>query len=244
MNKILLHIPHSSKEIPDCFWNNICQSKETINKFVSDITDINTDLLFSNNKYEKIVFPYSRVFCDVEKFDNEELEPMSTFGMGVIYSKTNLGLCFRKYNKEYNDMVLAKYYKPYHKNLNNKVENLLKENKYVVLVDCHSFSKNIIMIKENQKNLPEICIGFNGTKDKLAKSCVQFFKNLGYKVKINYPYSGTMIPSKFLDNQNLKLKSIMIEINKKLYEKDPTSFNKIQQDINNLLNLIEHLNFD
>ena len=244
MNKILLHIPHSSKVIPDCFWNNTCQSGEIINKFVNDITDIDTDILFSNNKYEKIVFPYSRIFCDVEKFDNDKLEPMSKFGMGVIYSKTNYGLCFRNYDKDYCDMVLTKYYHPYHKALNYKVENLLKENDHVVLVDCHSFSKNIIMIKENQKNLPEICIGFNGTKDKLSKYCIQFFKNLGYKVKSNYPYSGTIIPSRFINKQNPKLKSVMVEINKELYKKNSTSFYKLQQDINDLLKMIESLNFN
>jgi len=171
----------------------------------------------------------------IQKFDNDKLEPMSKFGMGVIYSKTNYGLCFRNYDKDYSDMVLTKYYHPYHKTLNYKVENLLKENDHVVLVDCHSFSKNIIMIKENQKNLPEICIGFNGTKDKLSKYCIQFFKNLGYKVKSNYPYSGTIIPSSFINKQNPKLKSVMVEINKELYKKSLTSFYKLQQDINGLL---------
>ena len=124
------------------------------------------------------------------------------------------------------------------------MENLLKENEYVVLVDCHSFSRDIIMVKKNQKDLPEICIGFNGKKDKLSKSCIDFFKNLGYKVKSNYPYSGTMIPNSFINKQNFKLKSIMIEINKELYVKSTASFNKLQQDINNLLQMIENFNFN
>ncbi len=244
MNKIFLHIPHSSKEIPTVFWRNTCQSKEIINRFVDVITDTDTDILFTDNGYEKIVFPYSRVFCDVEKFDDDELETMSKFGMGVVYSKNNSGLCFRNHDKEYTDMVLTNYYYPYHTTLNDKVEKLLKENETVVLVDCHSFSKDIIMIKENQEDLPEICIGFNEDKNCLAEFCVQFLEELGYKVKINYPYSGSMVPNKFIENPNDRLKSVMIEINKELYMRDTDTFYKVQKDINNLLTSIESLNLD
>ena len=213
MNKILLHIPHSSKVIPDCFWNNVYQCKEIIDRFVDDITDTDTDNLFASNDYEKILFPYSRVFCDVEKFDNDEFEPMSKFGMGAIYTKTNLGLGFRNHNEEYSNMVLSKYYYPYHEALNSKTESLLRENEYVILVDCHSFAKDIIMVEENRNDLPDFCIGFNGAEDELSKLCVQYFKNLGYTVKCNYPYAGTMIPNRFINNPNPKLKSVMIEIN-------------------------------
>lgn len=244
MNKIILHIPHSSKIIPDCFWNNVCCPQEIIKKFVDAITDIETDVLFTNNKYDKIVFPYSRVFCDVEKFADDKLEPMSKFGMGVVYSKTNLGLSFREYNKNYRDMVLSEYYAPYHKSLDCKFAESLKKHEYVVLIDCHSFSQDIIMVKKNQKDLPEICIGFNGTKDDLAELCINFFENLGYQVKSNYPYEGTMIPNLFINEPTPKLKSVMIEINKELYMKDTTEFNRVQKDINELLCVIENFNFN
>ena len=65
-----------------------------------------------------------------------------------------------------------------------------------------------------------------------------------YKVKSNYPYSGAMIPNSFINKQNPKLKSVMIEINKELYENSIASFYKVQQDINNLLKIIATLNFN
>lgn len=244
MNKILLHIPHSSTKIPKIFWKNVFVGKHIINKFIKDITDADTDILFGHNKYDKIIFPYSRVFCDVEKFADDNLEVMSKFGMGAVYLKTNLGVSFRNYNKEYSDMVLHKYYYPYHKKLNNKVENLLNSNKTVVLVDCHSFSKDIIMFEECKKDLPEICIGFNDKQDKLAKLCIQFFKDLKYNVKINYPYSGTMVPNNYIGKSNPRLKSIMIEINKEIYINNKKNFKKLQKDINEILKIIEFANLD
>jgi len=244
MNKILLHIPHSSTKLPKEFWQNICTSKQIIEKFVKDITDVDTGILFASNEYDKIIFPYSRVFCDVEKFADDNLEVMSKFGMGAIYSQTNFGVKFRNYNKEYNNKILHKYYYPYHEMLNRKVESLLRLKENVVLVDCHSFSKNIIMIEENKDDLPEICIGFNGEKDKLAKLCEQYFKNLKYNVKSNYPYPGTMVPNDYIDNPNAKLKSIMIEINKEIYVNNKDNFARLQKDINELLRMIEFAHLD
>ena len=180
MNKILLHIPHASTKLPNEFWENVVQAKEVINRFMNVITDVDTDKLFAENEYDKLVFPYSRVFCDVEKFADDELETMSKYGMGVVYSKTNLGVCFRSYDKEYTDKVLTKYYYPYHQELNEKAENMLSDGSLVVLIDCHSFSKEIIMEKDKQVDLPEICIGYND-EDTLANLCVRYFEEKKYK---------------------------------------------------------------
>ena len=57
-----------------------------------------------------------------------------------------------------------------------------------------------------------------------------------YDVKINYPYSGSMIPAKFVGNPDVF--PIMIEVNKKLYLNNEDDFNKIKIVINQLLGVI------
>lgn len=90
MNNIILHIPHSSLKIPNWYYK-LVNDKNIVKSFNTIITDLKTDLLFGKNKFKKVVFPYSRVFCDVEKFADDSKEIMSKFGMGYIYTKTHLG---------------------------------------------------------------------------------------------------------------------------------------------------------
>ena len=123
------------------------------------------------------------------------------------------------------------------------MEEQLQTADYVVLIDCHAFSKDIVMNKEKQIDLPDICIGFNGEEDELAKLCIQFFEGLHYTVKSNDPYSGAMIPNRFISQPNEKLKTVMIEINKELYRENPQAIKRIQGEINRLFKKIELLKF-
>lgn len=242
MNKILLHIPHSATKIPKMFWKDVCVEKEVIIDFVKNITDTDTDKLFGTNKYKRICFPCSRVFCDVEKFA-DDTEIMNKFGMGVVYTKTNKGVEFRKPNEDYKKHILEKYYYPYHNELDKQVQKLLKGKDKVILVDCHSFGKEIIMFNNKRNNLPDICVGFNGVLNKLAQQAFNYFTNLGYNVKFNYPYEGTIIPNSLIKKPNKKLLSVMLEINKEIYLHDKHKFEKLQSEINNFLKIVENTEF-
>ena len=120
-NKIILHLPHASTELPQEFFNNqLLISKEELNQFNVDITDLYTDELFNANQYTKVKAKYSRIFCDVERFAKDFKEPMAKLGMGKIYSKNLQGETFIKTDKKYKKEVFKNYYKPYHKELTKK----------------------------------------------------------------------------------------------------------------------------
>jgi hypothetical protein len=42
-----------------------------------------------------VIFPISRLVCDVERFPSDPDEPMATRGMGVIYTRTLMGEVLR-----------------------------------------------------------------------------------------------------------------------------------------------------
>ena len=241
MTKIFLHIPHSGECIPKNFFNNITISKDEVIDFKNAITDTKTDKLFGRNFYKRLKAKYSRIFCDMEKYADDEKEEMSKFGMGVIYTKTNKDVKFAEYDDEYRQNVLNKYYYPYHAKLDKKVNKLLFKNN-VILIDCHSFSKDIIMFAERKENLPDICVGFNSDVNmKLVDFVCNFFEEQGYKVARNYPYSGSMVPNNLLvDTNGHKFESIMIEINKTAYLFDKNKFKKMQIVINELLKKLEN----
>ena len=71
---------------------------------------------------------------------------------------------------------------------------------------------------------PDICIGTDPfhTPEELTQNAEEFFKGKGYSVKINSPYSGTIVPLKHL-NRDRRVSSLMIELNRGLYLKEGTN---------------------
>ena len=80
---------------------------------------------------------------------------------------------------------------------------------------CHSFTDRPLNTDQD-KVLPshDICIGT--AENHATSDLLDFFKNqfenLGYSVKLNSPYSGTMIPAKFY-KKGMRVGGLMIENN-------------------------------
>ena len=70
MNSILFHVPHSSLKIPKQYWNICVKDKKYIKNINIFLSDYLTDKLIPSNCH-KLVFRYSRLFCDVEKFKDD-----------------------------------------------------------------------------------------------------------------------------------------------------------------------------
>ncbi len=224
---ILIHIPHSSLKLPKIFYKNIILNEEKINKENLELCDLYVDKLIKNLKVNKLIFKYSRLFCDVERFKDDNLESMSKIGMGFIYTHTSDKEKFINYSDEYKNYVINKYYDKHHNELDNLSNEIIDKYNKCLLVDLHSFSDTKIKKLLNLENNPDICIGvdINFEDKNITKFTEAYFKNLGYSVKINYPYVGTMVPNIFYKNKNIRFKSIMIEINKRVYLDD----NKINE---------------
>ena len=189
------------------------------------MTDWYTDELFINGVGIPIVAPVSRVICDTERFRSDADEPMSRIGMGVCYTTTHdlkYNFSWREGHKEW---VLENPYDIHHRNLELAVDRALDEHGKALILDCHSFSPVPLPYEPDQNpDRPDICIGTDPfhTPEELAQKTEKFFKNKGYTVKINSPYSGTIVPLKHL-NRNSNVHSIMLEINRGLYLKEGTN---------------------
>jgi len=85
---MILHIPHSSTTLPDSFQvlDGVLLEKE-----FQRMTDWFTDELFDYAGAKKLVFPYSRLYCDVERFRDDDKEEMVKKGMGVCYTSSSFG---------------------------------------------------------------------------------------------------------------------------------------------------------
>lgn len=213
INSFILHIPHSSTHLPSL--DGFILDK--VEKNISLLTDHATDKIFDVDGVEKIVTPYSRLFCDVERFEDES-EPMFNLGRGFYSTNGYDGSELRELDEGAKVKVYHDYYLKHHERFYKKVKEKLKKHGVAHIIDCHSFNdKPIVPFNYNTKS-PDVCIGTDPfhTPKYLLEYTVNYFLNLGYTVEINNPYSGCIIPKPFFKTNN-DVKGIMIEINKRLY---------------------------
>ena len=222
---IVLHIPHASKYIPDEYIKYFTLSKKDLEIEILKMTDHFTDKLFdvSGDNIHQLKFPLSRLLVDVERFEKDELEPMSKVGMGCVYEKTHDGNSLKDI-EHIKDELINKFYKTHHKKFTKIVDEKLKENNKVLIIDCHSFPKHPLPYELNKEmHRPEICIGTDNfhTSEKLKNSFGKLFEGLNFTVKYNEPFKGSIVPLKFY-NKNKRVQSIMIEVRRDLYMDEKT----------------------
>lgn len=128
--KVLLHMPHISLKVPKMFYNGLIISKDEFNIYNLKTSDVLVDELFKDLKGIKISPKYSRMFCDVERFKDDDMEVMSKVGQGIIYTHTFDGVLFHKHDEKYKKKVL-KYYNRYHNKLDKITKKLLKKRIYI-----------------------------------------------------------------------------------------------------------------
>ena len=223
MKQLILHIPHSSINIP--FNDGYVVTEEFLESELLKLTDWYTDDLFYSEQEITVTADFSRIFCDPERFPDDSQEIMSKYGMGVLYEKSDSNAILRIISQELRERILSEYYWPHHKKLNDAVNFQLEQFSQATIIDCHSFP-NIPLERSLDKNLerPDFNIGTDSfhTPQKLIDVSVDFFKKAGYSLGINRPYSGSIVPLMHYQ-KNRNVQTIMLEINRKLYLKEQSN---------------------
>ena len=211
---MILHIPHSSTNTLDYTFD--CD----VNTQLALLTDYRTDELFQHDDASRLVFPVSRLICDVERFEDDQQESMAKVGMGVCYEKTASGDSLRQVTDAQRRGILETYYRPHHQRLTAMVDAELALNQHALIIDCHSYPNEPLPCDQNQTVFrPDICIGTNGfhTPAALANFTYYFFQDRGYTVAFNLPHSGCMVPTAHY-RKNERVYSVMLEVNRNAYK--------------------------
>lgn len=212
------------------------------------MTDAYTGQLFASIKNSGVLFvnKYSRLVMDPERFEDDSKEVMSERGMGAIYTKTSAGSPLRKpMTRADRDAIIKNYYKPYHERLTAEVGDLVKKFGECLIIDGHSFpSKPLPYELSRSSDRPDICIGTDAfhTPLSLRNLSVEYFKASGLSVSVNQPFSGSLVPMKFY-KKTKKVRSIMIEVNRKLYMNETSGrktarFNQTKNLIDGYINTV------
>jgi len=230
---MILHIPHSSTNTLGKEF--LCDLELELDR----MTDVDTDKLYDHPHTTRVVFPVSRLVCDVERFEDDSLEEMSKMGMGVCYTHTAYGEPLRVFDAKEREEIIERYYRPHHQALTDAVDRELEVYNQALVVDCHSFPNEPMPCNLSQKMpRPDICIGTDvfHTPKELLERTREFFLSCGYNVSINDPFSGTLIPMKHYRSDE-RVHGIMLEVNRDLYLND---FDMVRQNITDWLGEINN----
>lgn len=219
---MILHIPHSGTNILD----RKVKPEDLIN-----YTDWFTDELFSHQNTDRIVQKHSRLIVDCERLP-DEIEPLYKEGFGICYEKDFDGNDIDVPDKE----AMLEIYRQHHVKLNKLTRKTLCYIPVVFVIDCHSFGDMQI------KSDIDVCLGFNDDFNEfdMLDEIKTLLEQNGYKVGINTPYSNAIVPNQLYGNEAVK--SIMIEVNKRLYLKNGNekseNFDKTRDVMTQVLDII------
>ncbi len=217
MKKTLVHIPHSSTAIPSEYRPRFMITPDDLDRELLRMTDLYTDELAEWP--DRLVFPVSRLVCDVERFRDKRMESMTQKGMWVCYTHTSDGKQMKSVHPAHEDEILKRCYDPHHERLANMAQERIQAFGGCIIVDLHSFSPVPLPYEPNQDDdRPDICIGSDGfhTPDQLKGFAGRFFCDRGYTAAFDTPYGGAITPSNMY-RREVRLLAIMIEMNRRLY---------------------------
>ncbi len=247
---LIANIPHSSTHIPSSTRQTFVLNDHELDVELLKMTDGYVHELFSC-VYDiggvSLIYNFSRLVVDPERFEDDEKEVMVSEGMGVIYTKTSDGSLLRVNtpSDEEREELLNRFYRPYHQAIEDETQGLLDSFGKCLILDCHSFPSKPLPYEGNQgPKRPDICLGTHSfhTPKELVNLTESFFTEHNLTTALNMPFEGTYVPLKFLAKDK-RVSSLMIEINRKLYMDEDTgakadNFGKMENLVTEMVRLI------
>jgi len=249
MHPVVLHIPHTSVEIPDDCRRDIVLSDDDLRREILYMTDMHTGDLYQYPGAERVEFPVSRLVLDPERFADDALETMAARGMGVIYNVTSHLEKLRDVpTPEQRRALLGRFYYPHHKRLEDACERMIaaSDSEYCYIFDCHSFPSRALPyeMRDPNEDRPEICLGVDEfhAPPYMVDMAVRHFRERGYSVAINTPFAGALVPMRYY-RKNPRVYAMMFEIRRDLYMNEDTGdkaqgFDRVRDDITAAIDII------
>lgn len=224
---VVLHVPHHSTMIPSELRDQFVLNDDQLQAEVIRMTDHHTLELFggTNRETRVVSAPISRLVVDVERFEQDDKEPMAAIGMGTIYRNTSEGKPLRReLSVSERNTLISAYYHPHHWRLIQLIDACLLQHQIALIIDCHSFPSVPLPYEHDQNpERPDVCIGTDEfhTPEFVREAFVTCFESEGFAVRVNTPFAGAIVPSKhYLKDK--RVLSVMVEINRRLYLDEAT----------------------
>ncbi|MFD9716295.1 N-formylglutamate amidohydrolase [Streptomyces sp. NPDC059076] len=222
---VILHVPHSSRAIPDAVRAGIVLDDEALERELDHITDSHTARLAAAAAERAAVRPWqfvnelSRLVVDPERFPDER-EEMAAVGMGAVYTRTTQGGTLRESVDP--QPLISRYFHPYARSMTAAVADRLAATGRAVVIDVHSYpSRRLPYELHGDGPRPPICLGTDEfhTPSELLTAAREAFAHCG-GIEVNTPFAGAYVPLDFY-GKDARVGALMVEIRRDLYLEEP-----------------------
>jgi N-formylglutamate deformylase len=223
VSPVVIHVPHSSRLIPDEFRGQFGCSQQQIDGAHAALVDHDTDVMASG--FTSVVqFPFSRLLLDVERFWDDSAESMAAIGMGAIYSVDHELRSLERHITDADKARLKQLYEEHHLALETAVDACLATHDRCLIIDLHSYPTEKLPYELSDGHRPQLCIGADQvhTPTRLIEQVERIGAEHGFETAVNSPFAGSIVPLKHYQ-QDLRVNTVMLEWRRDTYQVDGTS---------------------
>ncbi|MDX3313397.1 N-formylglutamate amidohydrolase [Streptomyces sp. NPDC054884] len=223
---VILHVPHSAREIPAEVRAGIVLDDGALERELDHITDAHTARIAEEAARLAGATPWrfvnrlSRLVVDPERFPDER-EEMRAVGMGAVYTRTTHREPLRPEDTD-PEPLLARYFRPYARAMAAAVGERLAAVGRVVVIDVHSYPAAPLPYElHGDGPRPAVCLGADGfhTPPELAAAARTAFGKVG-DTGFDSPFAGTYVPLEYY-GKDARVSALMVEIRRDAYMSEP-----------------------
>ncbi|MFI1832582.1 N-formylglutamate amidohydrolase [Streptomyces olivaceoviridis] len=223
---VLLHVPHSSRAIPEDVRAGIVLDDAGLERELDHITDAHTARIaeeaaaLAGLRPWQFVNRLSRLVVDPERFPDER-EEMLAVGMGAVYTRTTHKGELRPADTD-PEPLLARYFRPYAAAMSEAVADRLAATGRAVIIDVHSYPAQPLPYELHGSGpRPPVCLGTDAfhTPPELTEAARKAFAGCG-ETGLDSPFAGTYVPLEFYGT-DARVGALMVEIRRDTYMTEP-----------------------
>ena len=213
----VFHIPHDGRFFPPELMTEVCVPREELLACHRMMRDQDVRLLVPPFiAGSRVVFPVSRLLCDVERFIGPE-EIMERYGMGFCYERVWDGRRIKRVTERGREAA-RRWYDAHHRRMNL----LCARHGRVLLFDLHSYHDAILppFARRPGRDTPDLCIGTDPrfTPPQLRERVRACFTAAGFTTAENVPYEGLYVPEDVMDGRcGCDFAGVMLEFHRRAY---------------------------
>lgn len=223
---VILHVPHSSREIPAAVRSGIVLDDTGLERELDHITDAHTAELAEAAARAAGLTPWrfvnrlSRLVVDPERFPDER-EEMLAVGMGAVYTRTTHKEVLRPDGYDTGPLI-ERYFRPYAEAMTRAVAGRLAATGRAVIIDVHSYPRAPLPYElHGEGPRPAVCLGTDPfhTPPGLLDAAREAFAPCG-ETGLDSPFAGTYVPLEF-HGKRAEVTALMVEIRRDTYMSEP-----------------------
>ncbi|MGX4688460.1 N-formylglutamate amidohydrolase [Streptomyces sp. JNUCC 63] len=223
---VILHVPHSAREIPAGVRAGIVLDDGALERELDHITDSHTARIAEVAAGLADVTPWrfvnrlSRLVVDPERFPDER-EEMLAVGMGAVYTRTTHRDLLRAADTD-PELLIERYFRPYAEAMTKAVADRLAATGRAVVIDVHSYPSAALPYElHGEGPRPPVCLGTDAfhTPPELTELARKAFEPCG-ETGLDSPFKGTYVPLEFYGS-DARVGALMVEIRRDTYMTEP-----------------------